>query len=180
VYARVDYGSNVPSASEQIKLAIINATADVGTWSRSGSARSGESLWEFLHHRGDVLLGAEGKPVIPLLIFDQFQEIFTLAQTDDTGRAHAAHFMEALAELVENRAPPELEARLEEDDDVATEFDFARSDYRVLISLREDYLAHLEGLKAAMPSITQNRMRLAPMTGLQALSAVTGQGGRAR
>src|SRR5579871_647168 len=42
----------------------------------------------------------------------------------------------------------------------------------VLISLREDYLAPLEGLKSSMPSITQNRLRLAPMTGAQALEAV--------
>ena len=47
----------------------------------------------------------------------------------------------------------------------------------MLIALREDYLAHLEGLKGPMPSITQNRMRLAPMTGTQALSAVRGPGG---
>ena len=47
----------------------------------------------------------------------------------------------------------------------AEDFDFARADYRILIALREDYLAHLEGLKGAMPSITQNRMRLARMTG---------------
>jgi len=31
-------------------------------------------------------------------------------------------------------------------------------DYRILIALREDYLAHLEGLKSAMPSVTQNRI----------------------
>ena len=42
----------------------------------------------------------------------------------------------------------------------------------MLIALREDYLAPLEGLKAAMPSITQNRLRLAPMTGAQAMTAV--------
>jgi hypothetical protein len=59
---------------------------------------------------------------------------------------------------------------------MAERFDFARSDYRVLISLREDYLAPLEGLKARMPSITQNRLRLAPMTGKQALEAVLGPG----
>ncbi len=57
-------------------------------------------------------------------------------------------------------------------------FDFARADYRILIALREDYLAHLEGLKALMPSITQNRMRLARMTGAQALQAVMKPGGR--
>src|SRR6185295_17828973 len=56
--------------------------------------------------------------------------------------------------------------------------DFARADYRVLIALREDYLAHLEGVKGTMPSITQNRMRLARMSGAQALSAVLGPGGK--
>jgi hypothetical protein len=48
----------------------------------------------------------------------------------------------------------------------------------VLIALREDYLAPLEGLKTAMPSITQNRLRLAPMTGQQALDAVMQPGKR--
>src|SRR5262249_35733595 len=58
------------------------------------------------------------------------------------------------------------------DESAAERFDFARSDYRVVIALREDYLAPLESLKKAMPSIAQNRLRLAPMTGQQALSAV--------
>src|SRR5471032_520502 len=110
--------------------------------------------------------------LIPLLIFDQFEEIFTLAQSDDFGRARAARFIEDLADLVENRPPKQLEARLDEDESAAERFDFARSDYRVLIALREDYLAPLESLKGAMPSITQNRLRLAPMTGQQALTAV--------
>ena len=29
-----------------------------------------------------------------------------------------------------------------------SDFDFARADYRILIALREDYLAHLESVKA--------------------------------
>ena len=46
----------------------------------------------------------------------------------------------------------------------------------MLIALREDYLAPLESLKAAMPSVSQNRLRLAPMNGEQALAAVLGPG----
>ncbi|MES2151217.1 MAG: hypothetical protein V4508_15660 [Pseudomonadota bacterium] len=177
VYVRVDYGPDAPAAAVQIKQAILQATATLGTWSQSGIAAEGESLWEFLHHRDDVLTDEHGKPIIPLLIFDQFEEIFTLAQADDDGRNRAAAFIEALSELVENRPSAALEARLEEDDTAVERFDFARSDYRVLIALREDYLAHLESLKGGMPSITQNRMRLAPMTGQQALAAVRGPGG---
>src|SRR5689334_14464620 len=178
VYVRIDYSREAPEPSEQIKEAIFRATQALGQWTQTGVAVSGESLWEFLHHRDDVLRDEHGKTLIPLLIFDQFEEIFTLAQSDDFGRKRAAQFLDDLADLVENRAPKALEARIEQDETAAERFDFTRSDYRILIALREDYLAHLEGVKGIMPSITQNRMRLARMTGAQALSAVLKPGGK--
>ncbi len=178
VYVRIDYATDSVSPSDQIKQAIFRATESSGKWTQAGSAVEGESLWEFLHHRDDALLDNQGKPIIPLLIFDQFEEIFTLAQADDAGRKRAATFIEDLADLVENRPPKALEAKLETDDSIVERFDFGRADYRILISLREDYLAHLEGVKAAMPSITQNRMRLARMNGTQALAAVMKPGGK--
>ncbi len=178
VYVRVDYAPESPPPAEQIKSAIMRATGATGQWTQPGVATTGESLWEFLHHRDDVLLDAAGKPVIPLLIFDQFEEIFTLAQADDAGRQRAAQFIDDLADLVENRLPKAVEDKLDHDDSIADRFDFGRADYRILIALREDYLAHLEGVKGVMPSITQNRMRLARMNGQQALSAVLKPGGK--
>jgi hypothetical protein len=172
VYVRVDYAREAPEPAEQIKQAIARSATRSGEWTQVGVAAEGESLWEFLHHRDDVLRDESGNTLTPLLIFDQFEEIFTLAQSDEFGRARAARFIADLADLVENRPPKSLEAKLDADDSMAERFDFARSDYRVLIALREDYLAPLEGLKATMPSITQNRLRLAPMTGSQALTAV--------
>jgi len=176
IYVRIDYARAAPEPAEQIKQAIARTARRSGEWTQVGVAVEGESLWEFLHHRDDVLHDESGAMLIPLLIFDQFEEIFTLAQTDDFGRARAARFIEDLADLVENRPPRQLEAKLDADEAAAERFDFARSDYRVLIALREDYLAPLEGLKSAMPSITQNRLRLAPMTGKQALTAVVRPG----
>ena len=176
IYVRIAYSADAPEPAEQIKQTILQTARHAGQWTQVGVASAGESLWEFLHHRDDVLLDEAGKPLIPLLIFDQFEEIFTLAQTDEAGRARAARFIEDLADLVENRPPRELEAKLEQDDSTAERFDFARGDYRVLIALREDYLAPLESLKSKMPSITQNRLRLAPMTGRQGLEAVLGPG----
>jgi hypothetical protein len=172
VYVRLDYDPKAPSPADQIKRALFTATEAAGTWTQSGSAVAGETLWEFLHHRDDVLKDAGGRTLTPILIFDQFEEIFTLAQSDDAGRRRAQEFLADLADLVENRPPAALEARIDRDETDAARFDFARADYRILISLREDYLAHLEGLKAQMPSVTQNRMRLARMTGAQAVSAV--------
>lgn len=175
VYVRIDYSADAPAPALQIKQAMLKETAAAGQWSKPGA--DDEPLWEFLHRRDNVLRDANGAALVPLLIFDQFEEIFTLAQADDDGRQRAANFLGTLAGLVENRPSPELEQRMDEDDDTAALFDFSRSDYRVLITLREDYLAHLEGVKGSMPSITQNRQRLAPMTGSQALAAVTGPGG---
>ncbi len=172
VYVRLDYNPHSPPPSEQIKRAVFRATEAAGRWTQSGTAVAGETLWEFLHHRDDVLQDAAGRTLTPILIFDQFEEIFTLAQTDEAGRRRAQEFLADLADLVENRPPAALEARIDRDEADAAKFDFARADYRILISLREDYLAHLEGLKDRMPSVTQNRMRLARMTGVQALSAV--------
>ena len=172
IYVRIDYGRDAPEPAAQIKQAILRTARRAGRWSQEGVAAEGESLWEFLHHRDDVLLDEAGATLIPLLIFDQFEEIFTLAQSDEFGRARAARFIAELADLVENRPPKAFEAKLDEDDSAAERFDFARSDYRVLIALREDYLAPLEGLKKQIPSISQNRLRLAPMSGNQALEAV--------
>jgi len=177
VYVRLDYGRDSPSPAVQIKQAVFRETLASGTWTQTGAAVDDESLWEFLHHRDDLLKDADGRTLTPLLIFDQFEEIFTLAQGNDFGRARAAEFVQELADLGENRPPRALEARLDSDDSIVERFDFARSDYRILIALREDYLAHLESLKSAMPSITQNRMRLARMTGEQALDAVIKPGG---
>jgi hypothetical protein len=178
VYVRIDYSPESTSPAEQIKQAILKVTTETGHWSQAGVAVAGESLWEFLHHRGDLLHDAGGRTVLPLLIFDQFEEVFTLAQADDAGRRRAKQFLDELADLVENRPPAELERRIDADEVDAGQFDFARADYRILIALREDYLAHLEALKVVMPSITQNRMRLARMTGAQAQSAVLKPGGR--
>src|ERR1019366_7930532 len=65
VYVRLDYDPNSPSAANPIKRAVFAATGAVGTWTRSGSAVSGETLCEFLHHRDDVLKDASGRTLIP-------------------------------------------------------------------------------------------------------------------
>ncbi len=178
VYLRLHYEPEAPPPAEQIKQEVLRATVVATNWPRPDSARDGdgrfggaqsaESLWEFFHHRDDRRPDEGGRPLTPLLICDQFEEIFTLAQSDDHGRGRARAFLTELADLVENRVP----LALEQDETATARFDFGRADYRVLIVLREDYLAHLEGLRDLMPSITQNRVRLTRMTGAQALEAV--------
>ena len=65
VYVRIDYSPESPAPSEQIKQAIYRATRSSGQWTQTGVAVAGESLWEFLHHRDDVLRDERGKTLIP-------------------------------------------------------------------------------------------------------------------
>jgi WD40 repeat protein len=179
IYIRLDHGPGAPSPTEQIKALVQADTARAGAWTKPGSAKPGETLWEFFHHRDDKLVAANGRTIVPVLVFDQFEELFTLGAGTGGGveRARAVAFISELAELVENRPSEKLVARLEESSEEMDAFDFSRTDYRVVITLREDFLPHLESLKTIMPALMENRMRLARMSGTQALEAVVKPGG---
>jgi hypothetical protein len=172
VYFRLDHGGGAAPPAEQLKTLVSRATAEAGAWTRPGISAPGETIWEFFHHRDDRLCAADGRFLTPVLVLDQFEELFTLGVAADEARVRAQVFLDELADLVENRPPAAFEARLESGTADVEAFDFTRSDYRVLLSLREDYLPHLEGLKATMPSVMQNRQRLTRLGGLKALDAV--------
>ena len=146
IYIRLDHGPRALPPAEQIKLLVQADTPRAGTWTKPGSAKPAESLWEFFHHRDDRLVTAAGRTIVPVLVFDQFEELFTLGAGSGSERARAVGFMSELAELVENRPSEQLVARLEESSAEMEAFDFSRTDYRVVITLREDYLPHLESL----------------------------------
>jgi hypothetical protein len=127
-----------------------------------------ETLWEYLHRAGQEFWTRQNRLARPVFVFDQFEELFTL------GRAAPAQvdaFREDLADLAENRIPAALVARggaLDGDVGLNTR----AMPYKIVIALREDFLADLEGWRATMPSLRRNRMRLLPMRTDQALQAV--------
>lgn len=124
---------------------------------------TGMTVWEYLHLREPPLGGAQ-----PLLIFDQFEELFTIgARTPQ-----ATQLIEELTSLIEGSPPWSLRERLEEDPTQARKYAFNRHDYRVLLSVREDFLYGLEALRAQIPSIIHNRYRLGALSGARALEVV--------
>ncbi|HAE51341.1 MAG: hypothetical protein CMO30_19215 [Tistrella sp.] len=124
------------------------------------------SLWE-RGHRRDAMGALSQAP--PVLILDQFEELFT---SDGRRDGQLSELFEELACLVENRVPKNLRTRLAEDRGFGDIFTDRPTPARVVIALREDFLAHLEAWSGLFPSVMRNRMRLTLLTGTQALDAV--------
>ncbi|HEY2123749.1 MAG TPA: hypothetical protein VGH07_09160, partial [Chthoniobacterales bacterium] len=171
---RLDFSPGAAGLVDQVKTRIQQVIVESGLVD-APVPDTEETLWAYFHRRNVELRGTEGQPLVLVLVFDQLEEIFTLGEG---GRTSASHlFLTELSDLVENRPPTEVEQRIEADLDAAEQFEFGKDQYRILLSLREDYLPHLEDLRVSMPSLTQNRMRLNRMTDLQAVDAVLGPGG---
>jgi WD40 repeat protein len=124
-----------------------------------------ETLWEYLHRV--EFWDQRNNAITPVLAFDQFEEIFTLGRD----RPATAAFLAELADLVENYVPATVRLRLEKS---GGKLPFAHSEqrFKILLSLREDYVPRLDGLRQAMPSVMHNRFALTRMNGDQALIAV--------
>ncbi len=115
------------------------------------------SLWEYCH-RFEYVEGGEAHT--PLLVFDQFEELFTLYG------AHPAQqqtFIGQLADLLNARPPVDLPA----------EVDPAPPLLRVVISIRSDFLYLLDRLSAQVPAILRCRYELTALDEANARRAIT-------
>jgi WD40 repeat protein len=124
-----------------------------------------ETLWEYLHRV--VLWDPRNNPVVLVLVFDQFEEIFTLGRN----RAATDAFLEGLSDLVENYIPPAVRSRIEARGETLP-FPHDRPSCKVVVSLREDFVWRLDGLRKSMPSVMHNRFTVARMNGEQAVLVV--------
>jgi WD40 repeat protein len=156
----------------QVREAILAAAAEAGV--EAPAFPADETLWESFHRAGANFWSASNRIVVPLLAFDQFEEIFTLGKKDSAGREA---FLTELADLVEGRPPAAVKARLDGEPALAAGFSPERHDYKVLLSLRQDFLADLRGLRGRMRSLGTSELALLHMNGEAALRVVTRAGG---
>ena len=178
ILIRLDHRPDAEDLIEQLRATIGRAILAA---TRAGvqiprRPEPGEDLWGYFHDKKAGWRNAQGEVVLPVLVFDQFEEIFTHESRTREMEERREHFVELLACLVENRVPDALAREMESKADLSQRYDFRQDDYRVVISLREDFLAHLESFKRRMPSVMENRMRLERMSEEQALQAVLGPG----
>lgn len=103
--------------------------------------------------RGDILL-------TPVLIFDQFEELFTI-----TPQAQREAFIDEFARLARGE-------RERDENDESRSNTIAGPSPKIILSLREDYLGELEVVAAAVPRIMAHRFRLTALTREQAEDAI--------
>ncbi len=171
LYLRLDHDPATPPLADQVKAALMGAIELAGA--DAPVPRADESLWEYFHRKDIDIWSAKNRLLTPVLAFDQFEEIFTLGRADDARRERGRAFLTELADLVENRAPAALRARFDAGELDTARYNFDKPSCQVILSLREDFLPDLEGLKHEMRSLMHNRMRVKRLTGTQALEIVT-------
>ena len=169
VYVRLDYLANNPDLTSQVFEAIAQAgaAADIAV----PAAKGGETLWEYFHNVEVDFWTRQKRRVLPLLVFDQFEEIFTLGKSESQAVASAA-FLESLADLAEGTVPASVTRRWASNPEEREKF-VEEGEYKILISLREDFLAELSDQRRRIATVPQRRYRLRQMNGEGALLAVS-------
>jgi hypothetical protein len=117
-----------------------------------------DTLWDLLAEleiwRGNDLLE-------PVLIFDQFEELFTLPWSPDD----RATFIEQFGEVVRHHRVPGRDA------DPARQA-LAAPNVKIVMCMREDFIGQLEELAVSVPQIMNRRFRLGALDPVQAEAAI--------
>ena len=156
VMVRFNVTSDGPTQAVARGIEEASRTEDVDlTLGRSGSMReliATTTVW-----RDDLLL-------TPVLVFDQFEEVFTLRD--------AAFRKELAAELAAFLSEGGRE-RQETDGAIRSKVVTPHVEAKVVISLREDFLGALEEFSSAIPGLFHERLRLGPLGDQAAREAIT-------
>ncbi|RYZ30547.1 MAG: ATP-binding protein [Chitinophagaceae bacterium] len=161
---RLEFQDDSPDLVTQIKNILKEEIDKYGF--AVESYPSDEPLWEYFHRE------QLWKSVTPILIFDQFEEIFTLAKRSHFGTKELTEFWDELADLIENSIPEKLKDKfLNEKENVG--FNYKVQKIKILFSFREEFLPEFESITAKIPSIKYSRFRLMPMNGDQAYEVIT-------
>ncbi|HEV8273771.1 MAG TPA: hypothetical protein VGQ04_20805 [Chitinophagaceae bacterium] len=159
VYLRIDYSSGKTPLDQSKELIYEKLKLRDKTVPEIGNL----TLWEYFSNL-KLLDGL----LTPVLIFDQFEETFTIGKE----KSHSVQqFLIELSNLAENRVPLVVQEERQNRSEMISSL-YGGQDFHIIISLREDYLAQLESLKKYLPSIKESRFRVVQMTALQAMDAV--------
>jgi hypothetical protein len=160
VVVRIDWknAQESPRPAQKILEAIAVAAQAAGL--SSAPPTGGDSLWEAFHRTDARFWSSRQHPVAPVIVLDQFEEIFTEALATAKRQRLRDHFLEELSELITNRPPLRVATRLEDGDEKPSAFDFEPVPVRVLLVVREEFLGCLAELRRLFPTIHRGQLRL--------------------
>ncbi|MCB0528778.1 MAG: hypothetical protein KDC65_09910 [Saprospiraceae bacterium] len=126
------------------------------------------SLWEYL--RACNFESGSGEAQVPVLVFDQFEELFNHPRD-----AQLALTL-ALADLINDRLPDAVQARFrsfprQERSDEMLHW-FSPQKIRVLFAIRTDRMGELDRLKQHIPTVLHDRFYLRPLGEAEAREAI--------
>ena len=190
IYVRLSYsrsgadGAELPSLVEQCWHQ-MRIAADCWGYELPPPAPSG-TMWEYVRRSAHQFWGPNDRLVTPLLVFDQFEELFTPDRARELPAESITAFFRDITDSVSGAPPAWLlegghsatvegatgEAATEQGD-----FIYRPGALKVLFSFREDYLAHVTALKTLIGPVDSNYHRLTPMSVDDAVSAVVEAGG---
>lgn len=148
-----------------------------------------EEFYEFFHRH--TFYNSDGERTKLLIIFDQFEEIFTLQEDPSKKKG----FFASMADMLNNVMPDRLQEKVnvvdnedlqvvdgDDVDDVLADLnlgveqnvpDYVQdNDIHFIFTIREDFLSDFEYYSAAIPSLKQNRYGLRPISEEQALQII--------
>jgi hypothetical protein len=104
VYLLLDFSDRTKEPSiEQIARRLTEELDRAGAECRPRA--DGETLWEHLHREDLEIWSRDNFLLTPVLVFDQFEELFSRGGSNTT---RMQEFIDHLTELIENRIPAEL------------------------------------------------------------------------
>lgn len=176
VYIRLRYeGGDDASLWEQCFTAIRHAGERWG-YEVPAPAPSG-TIWEYVRRRDERFWAAGDRLATPMLVFDQFEEVFTRAPADERRQREIATFFRDVADAITGALPESLAKRDEQQAEAAGEYLYRTGVFKVLLSFREDFLAQVAGFAPLVRAIDHNHARIDSMTFDQALKVVADSGG---
>ena len=175
---------------QQIKDAIANEVVTTQEFVKCKDADK-ESLYEYFHRQ--TFHNAKGERIKLLIIFDQFEEIFTLQEEESKKK----RFFAELADFLNDVMPVDLQhgatattepqkkmtvigagnfGNLFNDLKLGADNDLPEyvtdNEIHLVFTIREDFLSEFEYYSASIPSLKQNRYGLRPINEEQAAQII--------
>jgi len=162
VYLRLNYSER---AEPPLQQALARLMQEIATAGRDApTPEPNESLWAYLQRRERPIWTADNFPLTPVLVFDQFEEVFSHGGSPE----HVKWVLDSIADLVGNRLP----RALADDPSAAERLNLQTQQYLVVLSFRSDFLDKVTSWERQASLPKHEALDLSGMTREIAIAAV--------